>query len=99
MCCLESWRLEVQDPGVGRAGSSRGLSPRWADRLLAPSSCGLSLCVLTLVSLFDLIYLFVAVLGLCCCVGYSLVVASRATLAAMQGLLLEVASPVVGHRL
>ena len=52
------------------------------------------LCVLTLVSLIDLIYLFVAVLGLCCCVGYSLVAASRALLIAVLGLLIAVASLV-----
>ena len=38
------------------------------------------LCVPTLVSLFYFMYLFLAVLGLRCCVGYSLAAAGRGTL-------------------
>ena len=42
---------------------------------------------------------FLAVLGLCCCVGFSLVVASRSyTLVAVRGLLVAVASLVAEHR-
>ena len=68
--------LEAED-GLGRFGFSWGPSPWLADgQLLAPSSCGLS-SVLALGSLSYLIDLSVAVLGLCCCVGYSLVAASR----------------------
>ena len=44
--------------------------------------------------------LFLAVLDLCCCSNFSLVVASRGySLVALQGLLLVVASPVAEHRL
>lgn len=30
------WRLEARDPGVGRAGSSQGLSPQHPDARLLP---------------------------------------------------------------
>ena len=46
------------------------------------------------------IYLFLAVLGLCCCAGFSLAAASRGySLVVAQGLLVAVVSPVVEHRL
>ena len=46
------------------------------------------------------IYLFLAVLGLCCCAGFSLAAASRGySLVVAQGLLIAVVSPVVEHRL
>ena len=46
------------------------------------------------------IYLLLAVLGLCCCAGFSLVAASRGySLLATQGLLVAAVSPVVAHRL
>ena len=45
-------------------------------------------------------YLFMAVLGLHCCAGFSLVVESRGySLVAVQGLLTVVASPAVEHGL
>ena len=50
--------------------------------------------------LYNFIYLFLAVLGLHCCSGFSLVVASRAySLVAVHGLLTAVASLVAEHRL
>ena len=46
------------------------------------------------------LYLFMAVLGLFCCLNFSLVVASRAYfLVATRGLLTEAASLVAEHRL
>ena len=46
------------------------------------------------------IYLFLVVLGLCCCVGFSLVVAIRVySLVAMHGFLIAVASLVAEHGL
>ena len=46
------------------------------------------------------IYLFLAVLGLRCCEGFSLVVVSRSYfLVAVHGLLIAVASLVAEHRL
>ena len=55
----------------------------------------------TLLSLKDLfICLFLAVLGLFCCVGFSLVAESRDySLVPMHGLLIAVASPVSEHGL
>ena len=44
------------------------------------------------------IYLFLAMLGLHCCMDFSLVAASEATLV-MHGLLTAVAFPVAEHRL
>ena len=45
-------------------------------------------------------YLFLAVLGLRCCTGFSLLAASRgSSLVVAQGLLIVVASLVVEHRL
>ena len=51
--------------------------------------------------LFNLfVHLFLAVLGLNCCVGFSLVAASRdCSLAVVCGLLVAVASLVVEHKL
>ena len=47
-----------------------------------------------------LLFLFLAVLGLCCCMGVSLVVASGGySLAAVGGLLTAVVSLVAEHRL
>ena len=47
-----------------------------------------------------MIYLFVAVLGLCCCEVFSLVAASGdASVAVVPGLFITVASLVVEHRL
>ena len=47
-----------------------------------------------------LIYLFMAVLDLRCCVGFSLVVASRSySLVVVCRLLIEMASLIVEHRL
>ena len=49
---------------------------------------------------FSFIYSFLAVLGLRCCVGFSLVVASKGyCLGAVLGLLAAVASLVAEHRL
>ena len=46
------------------------------------------------------VYLLLAVLGLCCCAGFSLVVAIRGdSLAAVRGLLIAVASLVGQHGL
>ena len=46
------------------------------------------------------IYLFLAVLGLCCCIGFSLVSVIRGySLTVVHGLLTEVASLVAEHRL
>ena len=42
-------------------------------------------------------YLFLAILGLHCCVGFSLVAASGTTLCSVQGLLIAVASLVAKH--
>ena len=48
----------------------------------------------------NFIYLFLAMLGLCCCRGFSLVVVSGPySLAVMCGLLMAVASVVAGHGL
>ena len=48
----------------------------------------------------DFVYLLLAVLGLCCCAGLSLVVASGGySLAAVCRLLIAVASLLVEHRL
>ena len=48
---LQSWRLEVQDQSVGRAGFFRGLSPRLVDGCLLPvSSRGHPPCVQVLMS-------------------------------------------------
>ena len=60
--------------------------------------------ILTILSLFFFkklfIYLSLAVLGLSCCVGFSLVVTSGGySLVAVCGLLIAVASLVVEHRL
>ena len=58
--------------------------------------------ILTILSSFFKkgIYLSLAVLGLSCCVGFSLVVASGGySLLAVCGLLIAVASLVVEHRL
>ena len=58
--------------------------------------------ILTILSSFFIkgIYLSLAVLGLSCCVGFSLVVASGGySLRAVCGLLIAVASLVVEHRL
>ena len=50
--------------------------------------------------LYNFIYLFLAVPGLYCCSGFSLVVASRAySLVAVRGLLTAVASLVAEHGL
>ena len=50
--------------------------------------------------IYNLIYLFLAVLGLRCCSGFSLVAASRGyTLVAAWGFLPAVASPCVEHGL
>ena len=47
----------------------------------------------------DVIYLFLAFLGPCCCSGFSLVVASRGySLAAVGRLLIVVSSLAVEHR-
>ena len=43
--------------------------------------------------------LFLAVLGLCCCVGFSLVVASGGCSLVVHGLLIVVADLVAEHRL
>ena len=49
---------------------------------------------------FFIIDLFMAVLGLGCCLGFSLAAASRGySLVAVLGLLIVVAFPVVEHRL
>ena len=49
---------------------------------------------------FNFIYLLMAVLGLCCCVGFSLVAASRYySLAAVHRLLTVAASPEAERRL
>ena len=49
---------------------------------------------------FALIYLFLVVLGLCCCTGFSLVVESKGSfLVVMWGPVLAVASLIVEHRL
>ena len=49
---------------------------------------------------FNFIYLLMAVLGLCCCVGFSLVAASKYySLAAVHRLLTVAASPEAEHRL
>ena len=53
-------------------------------------------------SLNNFIYLFVfgAVLGLCCCSGFSLVAANGGySVVAVHGLLVAVASPLAGHAL
>ena len=51
-------------------------------------------------NLFSTSYLFLAVLGLCCCMGLSLVSASRGySLIAVCGRLIVVASLVSEHRL
>ena len=48
----------------------------------------------------QIIFLFLAVLGLCCCTGFSLVVVSRAcSLIAMHGLLIAVVSLAAEHQL
>ena len=45
-------------------------------------------------------YLFMAVLGLCCCMGFSLIATDRVySLVAVSGLLTAVASLVAEHRL
>ena len=50
------------------------------------------------ISLF--VYLFLAVLGVCGCTGFSLVVASRSySLGAVHGLLIATASLLAEHRL
>ena len=47
---------------------------------------------------FNVFYLFLAVLGLCCCVGFSLVSASQGyPLVSVLGLLIAVATPVAEH--
>ena len=49
---------------------------------------------------FNFIYLLLTVLGLCCCVGFSLVVAIRVySLVAMHGFLIAVVSLVAEHGL
>ena len=51
-------------------------------------------------SVLNFIYLFLAVLGLCCCAGFSLVEKSGGySLVAVHGLLIAVASLVVAPRL
>ena len=47
----------------------------------------------------NFIYLFLAVLGFCCCVGFSLVVSRGYSQIAVRGLLTAVASVVVEHGL
>ena len=48
--------------------------------------------------LYNFIYLFLAVLGLCCCVGFSLVAESGGySLVVMHGLLIAVVFLVVKH--
>ena len=49
--------------------------------------------------MYNFMYLFLAVLGLRCCAGFSLVAVSKATLVAMRGLLIAVASFVVERKL
>ena len=50
--------------------------------------------------IYNLIYLFLAVLGLRCCSGFSLIAASKGyTLVAAWGFLPPVASPCVEHGL
>ena len=55
----------------------------------------------TLFFLGNFIYLFWVALGLCCCVGFSLVAVSEggSSLVVGHGLLTVVTSPVVKHRL
>ena len=55
---------------------------------------------LVLFFFFKVAYLFLAVLGLRCCMDFSLVAASRSfSLVAVPGLLITMASVVVEHRL
>ena len=49
--------------------------------------------------MYIFMYLFLAVLGLHCCAGFSLVAMSKATLVAMRWLLIAVASFVAEHKL
>ena len=49
--------------------------------------------------MYNFMYLFLAVLGLRCCAGFSLVAVSKATLVAMHWLLIAVASFVAEHKL
>ena len=49
---------------------------------------------------YNAIYLFMAVLGLCCCVGFSLVAVSKSySLVGLRGFLTVVASLVAKHGL
>ena len=62
--------------------------------------CILFILLFLKIILFLYIYLFLSVLGLCCCMGFSLVAASGGySLVAVLGLLIAGASPVADHGL
>ena len=74
------------------------MSPALAGRILTTGSPGKSLY--QLVFFIYNFYLFLAVLGLCCCVGFSLIAMSRGYCpVVVRGLLIAVASPVAQHGL
>ena len=74
------------------------MSPALAGRILTTGSPGKSLY--QLVFFIYNFNLFLAVLGLCCCVGFSLIAMSRGYCpVVVRGLLIAVASPVAQHGL
>ena len=74
------------------------MSPALAGRILTTGSPGKSLYQL-LFFIYNF-YLFLAVLGLCCWMGFSLIAASRGcSPVVVRGLLIAVASPVAKHGL
>ena len=59
-----------------------------------------NICQLTVLYFKIFFYLCMVVLGLCCCVGFSLAVASRgSSLVVVLGLLIALASLFAAHRL
>ena len=70
----------------------------WTTRDVLENCRYICVCVCVCVCVYKYFFLFLAVLGLHCCSGFSLVVASRGySLVAVLGLLIVVASLITEH--